>query len=140
MPKRKHEEETAPKSKRKTKVDVQMEYMCRHLPLLELMRDLSPQQCETLTPYLKSTCHNAICCCIFNCMYNYSSFSPELKARCKESMKSKLDNYTFLSDKSLTTSPKNLKKREQILEQSGSGFPAILAAVLPLLSTLIAGK
>jgi hypothetical protein len=55
-------------------------------------------------------------------------------------MKSKLDNYTFLSDKSLTTSPKNLKKREQILEQSGSGFPAILAAVLPLLSTLIAGK
>jgi hypothetical protein len=73
-------------------------------------------------------------------MYNYSSFSPELKARCKESMKSKLDNYTFLSDKSLTTSPKNLKKREQILEQSGSGFPAILAAVLPLLSTLIAGK
>lgn len=144
MVKRKQEVEVAQvkpaKAKRQTRDAKKLEYMCQHLPLMELMRDLSPQQCEALMPFIKTSAHDALCNCVYNAIFNYKSFSNEEKERCKESMKSKLENYRFLSDKSRTLSKRNLKKREQYLEQSGAGFPAILAAVLPLLGTLIAGK
>lgn len=142
MPKRKQEvtEKPAKKVKRQSRDEKTLEYMCHHLPLMELMRDLSPQQCETLMPYIKTSTHDALCTCVYNALFNYDRLSEEDRARCKESLKSKAENYRFLSDKSQTLSKRYLKKREQYLEQSGAGFPAILAAVLPLLGTLIAGK
>jgi hypothetical protein len=126
--------------KRQSRDEKNLEYMCQHLPLMELMREMSPQQCETLMPFIKSSAHDALCNCVYNAIYNFETFSPEAKAKCRESMKSKSENYKFLSDKSQTLSKRYLKKRGEYLEQSGSGFPAILAAVLPLLGNLIAGK
>ena len=126
--------------KRQTQEEKKLEYMCQHLPLMELMRDLSPQQCETLMPFVKTSAHDALCNCVYNAIFNYKSFSPEQRTQCIESMKSKLDNYKFLGNQSNTVSKKRLKQRESYLEQSGSGFPAILAAVLPLLGNLIAGR
>lgn len=140
MGKRKHETESVPvKIKRKKRSEKVLDYMCHHLPLLELMRDLSPQQCEALMPFIKPSAHDALCSCVYNALFNYQRFTEEDKLRCKESMKSKLDNYRYLSDKSQTTSKRYLKRRQEYLEQSGSGFPAILAAVLPLLGSLFAG-
>jgi len=91
-------------------------------------------------PFIKTSAHDALCTCVYNALYNYDRLSAEDKSRCKESMYSKRANYRFLSDKSQTSSKRYLQKREECLEQSGSGFPAILAAVLPLLGSLITGK
>jgi hypothetical protein len=133
-------EEPVKKVKRQSRDQKKLEYMCQHLPLMELMRDLSPQQCESLMPFIKTSAHDALCNCVYNALFNYKELTEEDKAKCKESMWSKLDNYRFLGDKSQTLSKKVLKKRGEYLEQSGSGFPAILAAVLPLFASLIAGK
>jgi hypothetical protein len=110
----------------------QLQSMRSYVPLLEIMRDLTPQQSEALLPYLKSTCHDSLCVCIFNALFNFNKFTEDEKASVVHALKSKKDTYQWLGDKCNTCSKGLLKKRQRLLEQSGGAFPTILKPVLPI--------
>jgi len=128
-----------PRRKRLTKRDKTLHYMRDHVPLMNVIRDLSPEQSEVLMPYIRPSAYDALCTCTFNALYNYKRLSEEDAKNLKVALASKQRNYEYLSDRMHATDKKQLKKREEIIAQSGSGFPAILAAVLPLLAQLITG-
>jgi hypothetical protein len=78
---------------------------------------------------------------VFNVIRNFEKLGDaKTRADLAKVLKPKAQNYRYLSDKMKTTNEKQLARRRNILVQSGSGFPAILGAVLPLLVNLIAGK
>ena len=118
----------------------EMKYLRQHLPLMKVMHGLSPDQCEMLMPFIKTSAHDALCTCVFNALCNHEKFDGEVITNLQKALSPKANNYRYLSDKMKTCSHKQLTRRGNILVQSGSGFPAILAAVLPLLAGLISGK
>jgi hypothetical protein len=133
---------TAPKKPRKfsTEQKKEIRYLRQHLPLMKVMHDLSPDQCDMLMPFIKTSAHDALCVCVFNALRNYEKFDEDEIGNLQKALTPKVNNYRYLSDKKKTCDHKQLTRRGNILVQSGSGFPAILAAVLPLLAGLFTGK
>jgi len=113
------------------------EYMRTQFPLMNLMKDLSSKQVQVLLPYLKSSTHEGLCCSVYNALGNHATFTESQVEGLKTALLPKLANYEYLSEKRNTKSPKVLAKRAEKLIQSGEGFPAILAAVVPLLANLL---
>lgn len=115
----------------------QIQYLKEQLPLIQVLRELTPQQAQIILPYIDCRSHDAICYCVDNALRNYSKFDRENVLKMKETLTPKLLNYRYLSDKKLTSSDKVRQRRGAILEQSGEGLPLILSAVLPLLSSFL---
>ena len=112
----------------------QLDALRSYVPFLEVMSNMSPQQSETLLPYLKSTVHDPLCTCVSNSIFNFKNFDPDCKEKCANLIKSKLESYAFLSDKRKTGSSTLLKKRERHLHETSSGLPTLIGAVLPSLA------
>lgn len=117
----------------------EIEYLRKHIPLFNIMRDMSAEQCESLMPFIKTQTHDAICTCIYNAITNFRKMPEDNVKPLREALLPKLNNYRYLSKRKNVTSKRGLKKRETLLEQSGGGLPFILASVLPLLGSLLGG-
>lgn len=124
--------------KRRTKRDRELDYLRSHIPLMKIMRELTPEQCESLIPFVKSSAHDALCSCIYNAIYNFRKLPQQDAENLKSALSSKIQNYKYLSEKRSPLTARQVRQREAILEQSGSGLPAILTAVLPLVASLFA--
>lgn len=126
--------ENKPEDKPFTKQELkQLDLIRPHIPFLDIIGNVTPQQAETLIPYLKPTVHESLCTCICNSIFNYKKLDGDCKEKCIEVLKPKLSVYTFLSDKRKATSKSLLKKRGRYLEETSSGLPTIVSSVLPSL-------
>jgi hypothetical protein len=126
-----HEEKQKPYSKQELK---ELEALRPYVPFLDVMSSISPQQSDVLIPYLKPNVHDSLCACISNSLFNFEGFEQKCKEKCAHVLKSKLDHYAFLSDKRHTCSKGLLKKRGKYLEETSSGLPTLVSAVLPSFS------
>jgi hypothetical protein len=110
-------------------------YLKGQIPLLKTLKELTPEQCQALIPYISPKSHDALCTCIRNALINYNKFTPDEISSLKNVLSPKIDNYRYLSNERKNRS--NKKKRASVLQQSGEGLPAILATVIPLLANLL---
>jgi len=115
----------------------EMKYLRQQFPLMQTLQDMSPIHVKAILPYLDPNSHKALCCCVHNSIKNYPKFSSEQIDKLQETMGSQIGDYRYLSDKRFATSPGVVKRRAKTLVQSGEGLPAILAAVLPLLGSVL---
>ena len=125
----------APRSKSKEKVK---DYLRQYLPLLEIVKGLTPKQARAIIPHLSSDSHDAFCLCVHNAVCNYEKL-PNVN-ELHDLMVADEKKYRYLSDKRYTKSDKVFTQRADILEQTGEGLPLILTSVLPLLVNLLTPK
>lgn len=126
-----------PRSKAKEEIK---EYLHNQLPLIKVLKELTPRQARAILPYVSSDSHDALCLCVHNAIRNYKKLKEEDVKQLFEIMDPHMDKYRYLSDKRFTKSDKVFAHRANILEQTGEGLPFILSAILPMLTSLFAPK
>jgi hypothetical protein len=104
------------------------------VPLLQVLGGLTSTQLGSVLEHLKADAREALYDCFYNCLYN-KKIPKAARAELKTKLAARKRVISYLAN------PKNdpLKKRK-LLKQTGGFLPAILAAVLPLITSLIASK
>lgn len=98
-------------------------------PVLRLLKSVKPVTRSALLRTLNSSTRQCLYACITNCLKN-KTLKKKTRQQLSKNLKRHSKNLRFLS--TLGDTP----KKKEILMQSGGALPAILAAVLPLITGL----
>ena len=105
-------------------------HMKKHIDLLKLLKKLKSDELKTISRYLDDRAVDVLCELCFNVVNTQLNLSK----RKKKSLLSAIDKSTLLK---LSNRAKSVKKRKELLSQSGGFISVLLGALVPVLVDLV---
>lgn len=108
------------------------------LPLLKILKHCPDIETRnSVLAHLSEESIDVICEIIHNCLHNHKKISLETPVSLKSQLEKHKTNLRFLAK---PRAGRGLKKRRQILSQTGEGIGTILSIALPFLADLLFRK
>jgi hypothetical protein len=116
----------------KKKKDLLSNYK-KALPLLHALCRMTDVERESALEFLNRRGREVLYQCIFNCVYNQKVLPVEKRREIRKKLSGKAQVYELLAKPSTTES----LRKKKLLRQTGTGLPLILAAAIPILTSLL---
>jgi hypothetical protein len=103
------------------------------IPLLEVLRKMKSNEIPKIMDYLDDNSVNSICECYYNIIHTNFNISKRKKNKLRNHTKTNCSMHRL---KTICNKSSPVFKRRKALKQEGKGLPLILAAAIPLLTSL----
>lgn len=103
------------------------------LPLLHALCHMKDDERESALEFLNGRGREVLYQCIFNCVFNQKVLPVEKRREIRKKLAGKAKVYEFLAK----PSTKESGRKKKLLRQTGAGLPLILAAAIPILTSLL---